>query len=400
VLRGPWLLTFHADQFGVPSIDVGPIGFALLLLLPLAFLGPRPRSVVFLAVSVLVAFVGWWFTPLQVSRHLLPALALAAVLCGIGVANVFPAPDRASLPRRLLAAAAPAGVIVGLIASYVFFVPAERARLAVDVVTGRQSAADYVAQEIPLAAILAAASAQLPPDTVVGYTNTAGAAIYTEARLSPLDSRTLPALGATPEEVLASLERRGIDYLIWDRTRLDPAGSGGTLLSTPFLREHSRILAGDEDGYLFAMLPEGGLSWGEERLTNLLDDPGLERLGRTNGAWATSGRINDRRGTLSLSSESSLAQRVAVSGDQPYVLSVAGHCANAKHRLVLELRWFDAQGAELRLDQDIVIPGSAPSEQFQWRRAPGEATAVSAEILVPEASKCEIENVELYRLSS
>ena len=400
VVQSPWLLTFHADQFGVPSIDVGPVGFALLLLLPLAFLGPRPRAVVFLAVSVLVAFVSWWFSPLQVGRHLLPALALAAVLCGIGVANVFPAPDRAGLPRRLLSVAAPAGVIVGLLASYVFFVPAERARLAVDVVTGRQSAADYVAQEIPLSAILAAASAQLPPDTVVGYSNMSGAAIYTESRLRPLDSRSLPALGATPEEVLANLERGGIDYLIWDRTRLDPAGAGGTLLSTAFLREHTRILAGDEDGYLFAILPEDGLSWGEQRLTNLLDDPGLERLGRNNGAWSTSGRVNAKRGSLSMSSGRSLSQRVAVSGDQPYLLSVAGRCTSARDRLELALRWFDAQGAELRVDRDEVVPGSAPSEQFQWRRAPGEATAVSAEILVPEESRCELANVELYRLSS
>ena len=47
----------------------------------------------------------------------------------------------------------------------------------------------------------------------------------------------LDLLGTTPEAVLASLQRLGIDYFIWHRLESRPQDWRSTLLSTPFLRD-------------------------------------------------------------------------------------------------------------------------------------------------------------------
>src|SRR5262249_55585855 len=93
LLTTPWRLTFHADQLTLPVIGAGEIGVILLLLLPLVLFAPRTRATALLAVTVLLSAAAWWFTPLQLMRHLLPTLAIVCALAGAGLASVM-APGR------------------------------------------------------------------------------------------------------------------------------------------------------------------------------------------------------------------------------------------------------------------------------------------------------------------
>ena len=403
LLRGPWDLTFHAESFLWASLETSPIGIALLMLLPLALFAPRTRATALLTLTLVLSYVGWWFSLNQIVRHLMPTLAIAAVLAGIGVASIVKTPvGGQTASRRLVASALMPGIMIALVGAGVAFVPAERTRLAVDVLTGRETAAAYVQREVHLAPLLAETTRLLPPDTLVGYTGTAGPGFYTEARLVYLRPDRPPGLGSTPEEVLANLDRQGIDYVIWDRIISPGAASDwpAILLSTEFLRAHTRILAGGSGGYLFEILSDDNRAWGQPRLRNLLRDPRLRSAETSNGAWQSSGKVKAKRLTVKLMPKSSLVSRRAVVNDgHPYLLSVIGRCADAKDDPTLALRWFDAHGAELSVDQEAVIFGTKTSEQFLWRRAPEGAAVVEAEIALGGKSHCEFKRAELYSLS-
>lgn len=400
LLRLPWRLAFHEDRYPYKTLTASPVGITLLLLLPVALLGPRTRATALLAVTAVVSYVAWWASPLQVARHLLPTLAIASALAGAGVAGaVAPA---ASRQRRVLAAAAPLGVLVGLVAAPVLFLPERLVGISIDRVLGRETAAAYVDREIPSAAVLAAATAELPPDTVVGYVGPGeGVRLYTEARLVTLDAEIgarADAQRATPGDVLETLHRRGIDYFIWDRAGTNPESWRSPLLSTDFLRDHTRIVAGAEDGYLFEVRPGGG-NWVKQNLSNLLDDPGLAKAGKDNGPWTTEGKVKARRGGgARLVAEDSVAQQVPVSAGSPYLLVAAGSCAARTDRTELGLRWFDERDVELSVVAESVFLGVDPSEQFLWRRAPDGAASVSAELTMPRGSRCEVGEVALYRV--
>jgi hypothetical protein len=277
----------------------------------------------------------------------------------------------------------------------------------IDVLTGRQSATEYIAGKIPAAAALAAASELLPPDTPVGYfgLQREGAQLYTEARLTyfgadpevPMGPGILmdfDRLGTTPEAVLASLDRLGINYFIWHRPGSQLQDWRSTLLSTDFLRANTRILEGDDGGYLFEVLPNTDEPWGAGR-DNLLTDPGLETVG-TDDPWTVGGEIRARKGLVSLRPKSSLAQRVPVVAGNPYLLLASGRCGTASDRAMLTLRWFDVREVELATDTERVIPGAAGSAQFLWHRAPERAAAVSAEVSTPGSTRCEFDEISLY----
>jgi hypothetical protein len=392
-VRMPWLLTFDINQLNYTTLSISPIGVAPLLVLPLALLGPRTRAMAVLAVTTVLSYVAWWVTPLQVVRHLLPTLALVAVLAGVGVASAVT--GAASGPRRPLAVAARTGLIVGLIAGLLLYLPEKKVGISPDRLTGRETAAEYVAREIPGAGILAATSDTLPPDTRVGYVaDQEPAAIYTDVRLIRLGS--LRSSATTPAEVLATLDRLGIDYVIWNRALTKPEAWRSTLLSTRFLREHSRVLAGIDNAYLFEILPVVGLIWGEQHPRNLLDDPGFDTLMNDGSPWTTAGRVKARDGRVSMREDSSVAQQVSVTAGTPYLLSAMAACADATERAELRLRWFDADGAIIGTPAEQVFLGTAGSEQFLWRRAPERAASASVEL----ASRgCAFDEAALYALS-
>jgi hypothetical protein len=246
----------------------------------------------------------------------------------------------------------------------------------------------------------------LPADTPVGFTGKwEGAQLYTEARLNyfgaePLGTtpetflRILQQLGQSPDEVLTNLDRLGIAYFIWERPASPPEAWRSLLLSTDFLRQHTRILAGHQSGYLFQIVPGGG-AWSGDPNENLLQDPSLERL-EDGGPWAISERSKVRRKSVTLRARDSLAQRVPIAGDGPNLLFASIACAGPEQRAELSLRWLDDHDTILDSTVEAVNPGTIPNEQFVWHMAPARATSVSVEISADRGAECEVYEVAFY----
>lgn len=387
----PWHMTFRGEVYH--SQGAGDVGIALLMLLPLALLGPRTRAMAFLAVTAAASFVGWWLSP-QITRHLLPTLAIAAALAGAGLASIESLTT--SRARRALEVAAPIGVVIGLLAAPLLFLPNWKTGLPVDLILGRETAAEYVAREVPSASALMAANATLPADALVGYIGVwEGPQIYTESRLTYLVGGQF---GTHAETVLANLDQLGIDYLVWNRAESRAADWRSTLLSTDFLRDHTRFIAGDAGTYVFEMLPDAGKTWGLDAVQNILADSGFETV-EDGGPWVIDGRIDVGRSGVSLRPRSSVAQQVPVSGGTAYVLTASGRCADATDRVDLALQWFDDHGSALGSASETVIPGTEPGEQFLWRRSPDHATSVSVQLATSGGSRCEFDEITLSSLS-
>jgi hypothetical protein len=300
---------------------------------------------------------------------------------------------------------------VGLLAAPVLLIFSVRSGLAVDVVTGNVSTKEFIAKNVPAAAALEAAST-LPPDTPVEYYGSwYGMQLYTEARLTyswidtyektelglmlPVIDQEIAEPGRKPGEVLDSLNRSGIRYFLWDRNGPVVQFYRTTLLSTDFLRAHTRILAGDQGGYLFEVLPHGGTGWGESN-QNLLQDPGLDTVGK-DGPWRSQGEVEARRRAILMSPESTISQRVPVSEGSPYLLTAAGQCSSPSDVTFLTLAWFDAHQGSLGTASETVVTGDERSTQFLWHQAPKGAAYVSA-VLTTTAS-CEFEEISLVESS-
>jgi len=386
-------MTFHGEVYH--SQGAGDIGIALLMLLPAAILSPRNRAVALLAVTTAVSYIGWWLSP-QITRQLLPTLAIAAVLVGAGVTSII---DAVALgPRRVLAAVVPVGVVAGLFAAPLLFLPNWKTGVPIDLILGKESPSTYIAREVPSASALMAAGDELPADALVGYVGVwEGPQIYTESRLTYLAPRIY---GTEPREVLFELDAMGIDYLVWNRPESRLEDWRSVLLSTDFLRDHTRLIAGDDGTYVFEILPGDGKTktWGADTMINRLHDPGLDRVG-DDGPWTTVGRVRAKEGVVTIRLQNSVAQRVSVSGGSPYVLVTSGDCEEPADRAVLTLRWFDEHDIPLSTASEWVVPGPEQSEQFMWRRAPERATTVSAELTATGSSKCEFDEMSLYELS-
>jgi hypothetical protein len=224
--------------------------------------------------------------------------------------------------------------------------------------------------------------------------------IYTESRLmnfigwTPFGVKNdLDWLGTSSETVIATLDRLGIRYFIWDRNVPRTELIRSTILSTDFLRAHTRILEAARGVYFFEVLPDASESWGASS-QNLLKDPGLDTVGN-DGPWRTDRRAKARKGVITMTKHSStLKQEVPASAGSPYLLLAEGRCADPERKAALMLRWLDANGAEVGTEKEWVIPGIEWSEQFLWRNAPDRATAVSVE--VTEAKGCEFDEIALY----
>jgi hypothetical protein len=395
-------MTFHGEEFGFPVYGYGEVGIMLLLLLPFALFVPRTRSMALLAITAVFSYVAWWFTPFQILRHLLPTLAIAAALSGIGLAH-YVATSR-TRTRQILALAAQAGVIIGLIAAPLLYIPNQRTEAPVDLLLGKETTAEYLIRKVPAASALLTAGRLVPPDATIGYIGrwSESAQIYSEARLAyfgvmfkvdPLyaNFNAVHLLGTAPDEVFTNLDRLGIRYIIWDRGRTNAADFRSTLLSTEFLSNYTRILEGDRGGYLFEILPGSDSPWSIQG-PNLLKDPALDSVGDY-GPWTTTGQVDARPGGVSMRAGSSLAQTVSVSGGSPYLLVASATCSNEDSRAELTFRWFDDRSNIVEINTDQVFPGTEGSEQFLWHRAPQRATSVSAELA---SRQCKFTDAALY----
>jgi hypothetical protein len=399
----PWLLTFDADRYGNSTLLGGDVGIVLLMVLPLALLGPRTRAMAVLALTMLVSYVGWWLTPLQNVRHLLPTLAIASALAGVGVASAVV--SGASGPRRVLSMAVPGGVVLGLLIAPVFVLTGVFTQMPIDFIIGRETAAQYVQHEVPAAVALAGLDGRVAPDEPVAYVGKwGGAQLYTEAKLVNMGQFTQESitdeLGTTPDEVLASLSELGISYVVWDRPVTKPEDWRSTLLSTDFLQQHGRILAGDQGAYLFQILPDSDAPWGMNRLRNLLQDSDFEKVRKVDEPWSMEGDVRARSGLVALRPNTSVQQTVTTAGGSPYLFTANGQCTNPEDTAVLTMRWLDPNGNELLVASEEVIPGVVGSNQFLWRMAPENAASVLVELAAAESgARCEFHATALYKLS-
>jgi len=127
--------------------------------------------------------------------------------------------------------------------------PSSRAIVPTDYVLGRESAAAYLARAVPSAHVLQASSELIPPDTPVAYIGGVweGPQLYSEARLFYV----VPSLlGDTPYAIVSNLDLLDLRYLIWNRRDATDDDWRAPALSSPFLEEHARILAGGDDAYI------------------------------------------------------------------------------------------------------------------------------------------------------
>lgn len=393
LVRAPWALSFHGDQLQFPLIGRGEIGISLLMLLPLALIGPRTRATAFLAIATLVSYVVWFLTPYQIARHLLPTLAIASALAGIGVASAVA--RTATRWQHALSLAARAGLIAGCLAVPFLLLPSARATLPVDVLLGREPAEAYVQRAVPSAVALDASSTLLPPETPVAYIGGVweGPQLYTEARLVYVVPKLL---GSTAEEIMGNLDRLGVRHVIWNRTDSYPADWRSPFLSSSFLENHTRILAGDRDAYLFEVLAEPEQRWGTDTPGNLLADPEFATLRKGTGPWTTTDRANVDDGALSLRRRAAISQQAAVDSGTAYFLTISGACGEPGDRVELSLQWLQEDGTVIETATERVLPGTERGGQFLWRRAPEGAEAAVASVAVTGSASCQFDGIALH----
>lgn len=403
LLRVPWILTFSSGQHPNSSIGPGEIGILLLLTLPLAFLAPRNRTIAFLSATVIVSYIVWWFTPLQITRHLLPTLGILSAISGIGFAQSIISTSRF---KNTIGSTAKFAILMGVIAAPLFFLPGTYSHVGgssqapVDLIFHRETEEQFIRQEVPAGAALLSSNQLVPADTPLGYIGKwGGAQLYTEARLVNIGQFTQILIdkqfGESDKDILKTLESLGLTYFIWDRATTKPEDWRSRLLSTEFLGENTRIVEGDRSAYLLEVAPGDG--WSKSPEKNLLSDAGFEKIRRDNSQWKINGHALRDNGSVTLQDESSIGQDVPVRGDQPYFLTVTGSCARSTDALELRLFWKDADGNIVETTNEEVIPGKEPTTQFLWHRAPHDATTVTAEIGGIKDNECSITTASLFQ---
>lgn len=403
VIMGPWDLTFHGAYSNWQSVRFGEFGILLLMFLPLIFFNLRSRGAVLVAIAGLLSYVGWVFT-IQIPRHLLPSLALLAVLAGISVSRASSEPMTFShlQPSRLVQVCA----VLGLVLTPLFYLPNSTTRIPISVLMGSESPETYQARVDPSAAALRDASAMLPGDAPVAYIGEwLGDQSATEARLiflgaynpDPNDSLDRQ-LGSSPEAVLASLAKLGVNYIIWDRPDTRPQDIESTLLSGNFLLHYTTILGGDNGIYLFEVNPSGVPDPTAGK--NLLQDPGFASLRKSGNVWNGSRRDLSENGILQPRRQSTIFQRVDVTPGQPYLLVVSGSCDGQKARVQVSLDWLDAVGSSIGATADDLALGVAPNSALIWRIAPEGASEVSVGVTASTGTPCLVKTIGMYAYES
>jgi 4-amino-4-deoxy-L-arabinose transferase-like glycosyltransferase len=399
IVRGPWDLTFHGAYANWRSVRYGEFGILLLMFLPLSFLHLCSRGVMLVAITAFITFVGWVFT-IQVPRHLLPGLALLAVLAGVALADASNARLR---PFRIPAGRVTQVVsIAGLALTPLFFLPNTSTFFPITVLTGATRAEDFLARADPATAALNAATALLPADTRVAYIGEwLGDQSSTEARLiylgiyttdehASLDSQ----LGDSPEAILKSFNTMGIHYFIWDRADTRSQDVGTTLLSGDFLLHYTTILGGDKGVYLYELHPDGVAN--PTLQANLLQDPAFTSLRKRDNVWNGSKRDLSDTGALRPRRQMPVSQRVEVAPGQPYLLVLQGSCSAPTDQSRVSLTWLDSNGNSLGTTTDQLAFGTTTNSALMWRVAPDEAAAVDVGISTAAGTPCLVRKIGMY----
>lgn len=396
LVRLPWTLTFSGERFAFPVVGRGELGVAAMLITPLSLLGVRCRLGTLMILVALISYVGWWLTPYQISRHLLPTLAIISALGGSGVATLVGL-QLVSRWYKVLTSAILGALLATVALTPLFFVTGTRTQMPIALLTGSLTADAYVQDTVDAATPLLASSKLLAPDTPVAFLGGMWDApqIYTEARLVFFNGNDA---GSTPDAVLAKLGEQGIRYIIWNRGTSPTRDSSSTVRSTPFLRQYTRILAGDNNAYLFEVLPAGDTTWGAPGVSNLLLDPGLKAVKGKRGHWSTDGKSIVADGVVALSRRATLSQEVDVTAGHAYLLQAPIRCLDASGRGILTLHWLDSGGSVIGTASEEVSPGQQVNDQFLWRRAPDGAASVRVEFSMAGPSRCEFSGAALYDL--
>jgi hypothetical protein len=403
LIAGPWDLTFKGPVSNFRVVRYGEFGILLLMLLPLIASKLRSRSLIFIAITALISYVGWVFT-IQVPRHLLPSLALLSVLAGVSIAHV--ADYRGNSARNLFGQSVKTATLVGVAMTPLFLLPNVTTSFPVSVIVGATSEDAYLARVDPATAALRAATALLPPDTRVGYIGQwQGAQSETEARLVYLGQFSANGndsldtqIGDTPETILANLDQLGIQYLIWDRPDTRPQDIESTLLSGDFLLKYTRVLGGDDGVYLFALDPDGVES--PTSRDNLLQDPGFATLRKPENVWNGTKRDVSDAGGLRPRRQVPVTQRVAVTPATPFLIVLTGACTSVADYTRVTLTWLDAKEEIIDVTTDFIASGTKSNSTLMWRVSPENAEAADLSITTAAGSPCQISSIGMYRADS
>jgi hypothetical protein len=399
ILAGPWDLTFTGAYANFQVVRHGEFGILLLLFLPLALLSICTRGTALLAVVAFLSYLGWIFT-IQVPRHLLPGLALLAVLAGVAVARTIsgsPAWSRIPLGRFAQIAA-----VVGIALTPLFFLPNTTTGFPITVLTGATRPEAYLSRVDPATPALSAASRLLPADTPVGYIGQwQGAQISTESRLIYLGQySTDPTIslddqvGSTPEAIFRSFDKWGIQYFIWDRPDTRPQDVGSTLLSGDFLLRYTTILGGDNGVYLFEIHPDGVADPTSQ--VNMLQDPEFATLRAAGNVWNGSKRDVGEAGRFEPRRQVAVVQRVDVLPGTPYLVVLTGSCSSNLDLTRVTLNWLDANQATISTTSDDLASGTGINSTLMWRASPANAAAVNVSVSTAAGSPCQIANIGMY----
>ena len=396
VVRVPFLIAFASDKYPDQAISSGDLGIILPLLIPFVLLIPRTRSSLLIALSVGVSYAGWWLSPLQATRHLLPTLAFLAILVGAGVASSV---QLGESRRNALTRSARVALGVGVILAPLLLVSGRMSQVPIDVIVGRVSAEEYVDREIPAASELARASEMFPPHAPLLYIGKwGGAQLYTTARLVNAGQLTQESLdeqfGQDEDDILRTLEGLGVSAFIWDRPTTKPEDATSSLLSLAFLSQHTRVIASSNDYMLFSIVPNGSDYWIVDPATTLVRDPEFETIKTKKSVWESGSRVAQSGGVIAPRRDDIIHQQIDVTGGTSYVMVASTSCPDYWSRTTLALRWLDVDGQEISRDSQVVFAGSTLNDQFIYATAPEGATYANVEF--GGQSRCEFSRVDVF----
>ncbi|MEZ4561147.1 MAG: glycosyltransferase family 39 protein [Thermomicrobiales bacterium] len=403
IVTGPWDLTFQGAYANWRIVRYGEFGVVLLMFLPLIFVNLCTRRAMLVATTAVVSFVAWVFT-IQLPRHLLPSLALLAVLAGLAVAHA--SQDQTAASRKSYGRLVQVSAIAGLVLTPLFFLPNASTAFPFTVLTGAERSGDYLARVDPAIPALRAATALLPADTPVGYIGEwQGDQSSTEARLVYLGSHSSDErdsldtqVGDTPEAIFNYLAAWGINYLIWDRPDTRSQDVNSTLLSGEFLLHHATILGGNDGIYLYKLYPLGVPDPTTQE--NLLRDPEFKNLSKPENIWNGTRRDRAASGELRPRRQKTVTQRVTIDPGQEYLLVVDGRCGSTKDQTEVSLTWRDAHDNVIGTTADSMKLGVTSNSSIMMRKSPGSATTVDVSISTSAGTPCLISKIGMYAYSA
>lgn len=394
LLTVPWSVTFWADRFPDFSLGGGDIGLLLPLLIPFAIAARQNRRMALLWVTALITYLAWWATPLQITRHLAPTLAVLAMLAGCGAAYLLNANTRPAWIHtgfRLLSCTA-------LIGSLVLFANGRFSQVPFDLFVGRITADEYAELNIPAYRELQSASASLPAGSSLLYIGKwGGAQLYVSADLVNAGQETQETLdeqfGQTDATVLAELQKLGTTQILWDRNVTKPEDWSADIVSLDFLSRNTRVVDFSESHYLFGLVPDAESYWNTDRATTLLVDPMFKTFKRKNSQWVSSGRVKRDEDLVTPRRGSPITQTVNVEPGTTYLLVTSVVCPDRWSRTTLAIRWLDALGNEISVTSQELFPGPNLGDQFILGTAP--TNAVTGTVEIGGRSNCDFSRADL-----